>query len=1456
MRYRVLPVSRPRLALAVFLIALCVSAGPFFSGTAAARWDYLEGRQHGLEGREAQLAAIRRISALADPGEHELDTFTVASLKLALAEPDGRARAGYWQAALNFISKLEERKQARTDHVVVALLELLLALEENPGDPLALYREKIEKRIQSPGYPENMTFALYNQRTGYLLDFAAAVPADMQQRFYRALFDLTGQLTLEDKGHYSSDDLGPSLKTMFACLAESPAAEQAELLDKTYALLEEFIAANKARKQDRASPSSAYLGMSMVDFIRLALGSLEGFNLKELLAEDDNNSLLGLMNKARAGIAPGAAPQAGQRELLDRASANLCRAYSGSDYSRHYLEPLKTRLVSMLLARYPDNVKLVASQALTLSDDWDSSTRRYSGNSLTWSYEGLPLVSDLIARAEALNPDDLVLLKTKMIVNYKSFSYNRGGALAAEIFLKYKVGCLESLGDSQEEAWDAWSGYDLSYNIESVDIEKLAGDFSAFGKRCPAFGAFGEFTLREAARKRSSEPGKQETYEKSQIALLEKALSHSPPAKASSILYARLGDLTAPYQYNNALSEREKADALERTIKAYESSLAFWPGDKRAFPANSALAELYSRAVKSAEIRLTGELLAKIRSFSEENIWNEGVDRELLWANYLFTQAAGYELRKTPEKAEFLRQQGFIAYRGVNRDQLREADWTAWAQRLEQQAERENKLLDADVLKDIHDKLERALAFNPLGVSSNKMLSETSLTIMAGTPPEEWGDLAGKAYARFALPSGLPPAGARAFDTWSQALHQAAARVENYARSAGLEEPGQTEKAESVKAVRLLAERFAAAALLTVGERRDFLAALYPEALQGVPPARPFPETPAALPESGDVYAFRAALLPRLINAGFAVPEDFQALEPSGQAIESYYYRPRSSVLAAFAEPLEAFRAFPETGARLEAVLFAEDLPLELRVKWFFAVTPPLCKLSFSLLKDSHRYSAPDQPAKIKKSMAIWYSPDLGARDNDGLSREQLLTAADFLLARYLDFIEEESPIGFIAWAQREKRPYVRAWPEEEINSSWRVAEGMDIWQEAESAGNLLARHWHNDEFRAKAVQLLSSGKSRPSARLKALYIISVSPSENLDDALASAPYSSGIDSFASCWGWMRDSFSYGLTPGGCGDNLLEVLNQRAQSGPRIVSAAQRGPGIRLTKLDAPPASFAGRGPLYLLYVGRSALPEWLQPHLAEGHNALAGTLLVGMDGPRIVSVDPDTDDGAVLLNWAASVGSPAGEAIIIASDDEPEALARRIASWHLSTWEQEPGEASFVFNKPCNGSFLRARLPLLKGQAASLFMGREQAIWFASPAVGGADWYLAEPEPGVEPLPASSLPYSLEISHEHILASGEVFSEDFPIYYSNQLAFEKPKPGRDAVFARNFYAEAEKELMGTPATEDMDLRERRQAIEVLWEALGHPREGEARRAMFAQPADLKASDRISNARKVIREGD
>ena len=1448
MRYRFLPASRPAFALTVLLVVLVVYAAPFFSGTAEARWTYMEQRQRGLESKEARLAAIKSVSAMEEPDENGLNRLVVASFRLALDEPDKEIRAGYWKSALSFIYKLEDVKKTQIDFTITSLLQLLLAMQENPGEPVALYRERIEKRLREHGYAPGMTFADYNRATGYLLDFELAVPADIRSDFYRAVFNLTG-LNISDKEGGASSGFGSELRTMFRCLAELPEAEQPALLDKTYTLLEAYVSEYKNR-EGRNSLQSAYLGMALVDFVRLARVSVDNFNLHAMLSRDDDTSVLRLVSEAQAGIEAGT-PDAQQQALIARATSNLCRAYSGSDYGRHYTESLKTRLVSMLMARFPGNVKLTAGYALALSDGWDSSDRRYSKSSYSRSYEGLPPVSELVAQAEALDPEDLVLLKTKLIVNYQSYSSNTGGALAGEIFLNFRINCLESVGDDPGEAWFAWNDYGMGYGMDSVDIGKLVGNFEAFGKRCPAFRSFAEFKLRDAAHQRRREPDKEAEYVKSQISLLEKALSHNPPAGAASILYARLGELKTPNSYGNDLSELEKAAALESAIKDYENALGFWQGHKKAFPWNKQLAELYTRSVANAESRLNAEFLEKIKTFNRENIWKEGDDPELAWANYLFGQADSYTLRKTPERAEFLRQQGFTAYRTVNQERLGETDWTAWARRLEQQAEREHKLLEADVLQDIHDKLERALAFNPLGVGSNTLLSQMAMTIMAGTPESEWGDLAGKAYARFALSSGLPPAGARAFSTWSRALHLAAAKVEEYELAAEKNDQARSRR-ESIRAVRLLAERFAAAALKPAGERRAFLAALYPGALEGVPVARPIPEAPAGSRyASGNPYAFRAEILPKLIRAGFSVPDDFQALTPAGQSLQSYYYRTDNSVLTSFAEALEAFRAFPQTGARLEAVLFDESLPRVLRAKWLSAVTPALAKLSLKLI-DSRSYSSSYNKNDIKQEMAAWYDSDLNARDDDQLSGEELLAAADFLLARYLDFIEEESPIGFIAWAGREKRPHVRAWPENVLGSSWGFAGDMDIQHQAESTAELLVRHWHNDQFRIKAVELLDSGKGLPADRLQALYIISVSPSENIDDALASAPYSSGISSFASCWDWMRDSFSYGLTPGNCGDNLLEVMNQKARSGPGIVSAAQQGPGIGLRKLDGPPVDFSGHGPLYLLYVGRSALPEWLRPRAADGYNALAGTLLVGMDGPRIVPVDPATDDGAVLLNWAASVGAPAGEAIIIASADDPPALAKRIASWHLSFWEEEPGEASFVFNKPCNGSFLRAHLPVMKGQAAALFMGHERAIWFASPAVGGVDWYLAEPEPGLEPLPASSLPYSLEISHGHIMAAGKVFSEDYPVYYSNQLAFEKTKPGRDAVFARNFYAETDRKLINSPATRSMDRRERQRAIEVLWSALGQARERKVEQAMFAASPDLKPGERINQARKAL----
>ena len=248
----------------------------------------------------------------------------------------------------------------------------------------------------------------------------------------------------------------------------------------------------------------------------------------------------------------------------------------------------------------------------------------------------------------------------------------------------------------------------------------------------------------------------------------------------------------------------------------------------------------------------------------------------------------------------------------------------------------------------------------------------------------------------------------------------------------------------------------------------------------------------------------------------------------------------------------------------------------------------------------------------------------------------------------------------------------------------------------------------------------------------------------------------------------------------------------------------------------------------------------------------MTGTLLAGMNGPRLIPVDPRTEQGALLLNWAVAVGGPQNKAVIIASDDEPLALAKRMAAWHLALWEKEKGKPAFVFNRACSGSFLRAFLPQMKNEAAALFMGREKALWFASPALGGVTWYKAAPEAGLAPLDGARLPCTLELSHDILRKSDAVYAEDARFFAVNELANEHPKPGKNAAFAERFLASAMTELAKNAATKGMDYDERKRAAMVLWLALETPKEKDVRTIMFAPGGDGSTSSRIYAAEKKL----
>ena len=158
-------------------------------------------------------------------------------------------------------------------------------------------------------------------------------------------------------------------------------------------------------------------------------------------------------------------------------------------------------------------------------------------------------------------------------------------------------------------------------------------------------------------------------------------------------------------------------------------------------------------------------------------------------------------------------EKGLASYAEADPAMLSERDWVVWADRLKEKATRERNLNDPAVMRQIVDKLERALAFNPYGASSNEMVSRLQLSLMSGTPEADWKTLPAEAYGHYLIASGLPPTGARTFFIWAQSLYEAAGKNSDSPR----------------QAMRKLAEKFDAAARETEKERMALLRELYPD---------------------------------------------------------------------------------------------------------------------------------------------------------------------------------------------------------------------------------------------------------------------------------------------------------------------------------------------------------------------------------------------------------------------------------------------------------------------------------------------------------------------------------------------------------------------------------------------------------------------------------------------------
>ena len=499
--------------------------------------------------------------------------------------------------------------------------------------------------------------------------------------------------------------------------------------------------------------------------------------------------------------------------------------------------------------------------------------------------------------------------------------------------------------------------------------------------------------------------------------------------------------------------------------------------------------------------------------------------------------------------------------------------------------------------------------------------------------------------------------------------------------------------------------------------------------------------------------ALEAKLRTILLKAGFGTPEEFDPqfsvqVEISPRAKEDSRSR-REQSTRHMALVLASFSPFAQVATALEKGLSDRKLSTELRFARYqgqIYILTAVAEILYNEKTPSYRSSLyPDSVfgkwERDESGEAEKLRRDLGAKK--ALASEFMMRLVQFMDEPVLSLTTENMEQAL--WRAPLENPKSEDWP---------------FLAAAERAAVTLMKHRSNKEFMAKARAVLADRGSPPLDRLDALESLDAAPDITAQEALARAPYRLELQSFAAAW---RGTLGTGLFFVPQDDEYAKLehglLVQALEKAQLPVSNQDNSqPGVVLTRLALPPYAFTAPAPLYLLFpkvLGRDGSQYGLAKRLLrDGIPVFKSTILASLDGPVLFAVNPAQPEDAELLVWYAAGGAALGDALLLASHETPEALARRALSWHLlvahmpgtsgtndgGQGRPEVGAATvgaendrqtqdrLLMAHVCQGAFLAELLPRLKGQAAALFLGREEAFWFAVPEKEGPVWYKAEP--------------------------------------------------------------------------------------------------------------------------------
>lgn len=530
-------------------------------------------------------------------------------------------------------------------------------------------------------------------------------------------------------------------------------------------------------------------------------------------------------------------------------------------------------------------------------------------------------------------------------------------------------------------------------------------------------------------------------------------------------------------------------------------------------------------------------------------------------------------------------------------------------------------------------------------------------------------------------------------------------------------------------------------------------------------------------------FATEAQLRPALLQSGFGIPEEFDpnfaerlrhySFSFSGERSGPDLTRSTLHIINA----LSAFAPFPAVKDRLQKGLFEEAVPLDVRLARFNGQVYILTVVADAIYTEKN----PDRSwgLDLRRILGKWTQDD----SYDGKTLRKDLPAkkalADAVMTRLLRFMEESAPAARLTAATMPSAPWY--FPPQTDRDRRDDNADQPFFASAKRAALILTNNRANPAFVKKAEMILADAKAPSKDRLDALSTLAAAPDISPEEAIQRAPFRDDLAAFDKIWaGSLTDGLFFAPSHAAYAKLEKTLLAQALAAGQLPVS--ERAPtdngrenaprsGISLTRIGPPPASFTAEAPLYLLFPkvkSQDGEAYGIRKRIqAEGIRIFGSSLLASVDGPVLMPINPNRTEDAALLVWYAAGGSSLGKALLLASFDEPKKLARRMAAWHL--WVGH-GDAVFDANAvqadaskqdgdknraagniprlltahPCEGSLLLALFPNLEGEAAALFMGREEAIWFAVPEEDGTVWYKAEnPDaakaPGASDKPAPS---------------------------------------------------------------------------------------------------------------------